>query len=334
MTLIPFNNQVENSHGLDFHVMFKDVSQLIQEFYENYNNFRDVSKNIDDLIFSQKKFNVLDKGYIRVVDYMGNDEAIVNAARQSYGKGTRKVSDDEKLLRHLFRHQHTSPFEMCEIKLEVMVPMDVWRQWIRHRTASANEYSTRYSEAIDEKKETTPSQWRSQSNSNKQGSGNYLDIEIGEELSQEEQYLHNIINKTYSNRLEKGVAREQARKDLPLCNYTKAFWKIDLYNLLHFLSLRMDSHAQEEIRAYANVIGNEIVAKWVPLTWKAFNDYDRRRFATIFSYQEKQLLKQLLIEKEKINFSNLDIPEDMTKREIDEFKTKLDKILNGENYVI
>ena len=218
-------------------------------------------------------FPVLDQGLIRVVDYMGDDAAIVQAARVSYGTGTKKVSDDRGLIRYLLRHRHTTPFEMCELKLHVRVPMDAWRQWIRHRTASVNEYSTRYSVAIDAAQRTAAGQWRTQAVDNKQGSGDFLDPATGEHLTKTEAELQTRAREVYDARVEAGVAREQARKDLPLCTYTEAYWKIDLHNLLHFLALRMDSHAQKEIRDYATVIGEQIVAKWVPLTWEAFQDY-------------------------------------------------------------
>lgn len=217
--------------------------------------------------------NVLDKGHVRVVDYMGDDAAVVQAARVSYGAGTKTPSDDRTLIRYLMRHRHTTPFEMCELKLHVKVPMDCWRQWIRHRMASVNEYSTRYSEAIDDKQETQPGEWRAQSASNKQGSGAFLAEDVGAALSRAERSLHRESASTYRDRLDAGVAREQARKDLPLSTYTEAYWKIDLHNLLHFLALRMDSHAQQEIRAYATVIGEEVVARWVPTVWEAFRDY-------------------------------------------------------------
>ena len=232
-----------------------------------------------------KEFKVLDKGFIQLVDYMGNDQKIVDAARVSYGAGTKSISEDETLIRYLMRHRHTSPFEQCIVSLRVKVPMDTWRQWIRHRTASVNEYSTRYSVAIDDKQETDPDKWRLQDTKiNKQGSEGYLPEHIennnklgelagGDLLSIREKELHDIADLNYKYRLKCGVAREQARKDLPLSTYTLAVWTIDLHNLLHFLSLRMDSHAQLEIRQYANIIGNEIVAKLFPLTWSAFQDY-------------------------------------------------------------
>jgi thymidylate synthase (FAD) len=219
------------------------------------------------------QFPVLDDGFVRVIDYMGSDDSIVQAARISYGAGTKRVSEDRGLIRYLMRHRHSTPFEMCEIKLHVRVPMDCWRQWIRHRTANVNEYSTRYSEAIDASQQTAAGEWRAQSSANRQGSGERLPVEAGSSLTERERELHQLARDVYSERLLAGVAREQARKDLPLSTYTEAYWKIDLHNLLHFLSLRMDSHAQYEIRAYAELIGREIVSKWCPLAWEAFLDY-------------------------------------------------------------
>jgi len=234
---------------------------------------------------------VLDDGFVRVVDYMGDDSAVVQAARTSYGRGTKRRHEDRGLIRYLMRHAHTTPFEMCELKLHVRVPMDVWRQWIRHRTASVNEYSTRYSEAIDAAQKTAPDAWRLQSASNRQGSAGLLPVEQGAALSEQEARLQREARDIYEARLAAGVAREQARKDLPLATYTEAYWKIDLQNLLHFLELRMDEHAQQEIRAYAAVIGEQVVAKWVPLTWEAFLDY--RRGGTKLSRIESALMAAL-----------------------------------------
>lgn len=235
-----------------------------------------------------KPFPVLHDGFVRVVDYMGGDASIVQAARVSYGDGTKKVSQDRALIRYLLRHRHTTPFEMCEIKLHVRAPMDVWRQWIRHRTASVNEYSTRYSIAIDAANDTLPDEWRSQSADNKQGSGDPLPTEIGVGLTAEEHAFHVQARQVYENRLAAGVAREQARKDLPLSTFTEAYWKCDLHNLLHFLALRMEKHAQQEIRAYATTIGEEIVSRWVPFAWEAFLDY--RMGATTLSRDAMALL--------------------------------------------
>lgn len=204
---------------------------------------------------------------------MGNDASIVQSARVSYGVGTKKIQEDRGLIRYLMRHDHTTPFEMCELKLHVRVPMDCWRQWIRHRTASVNEYSTRYSVAIDSMQTTRKDRWRQQSSQNRQGSGAFLDVAAGAKLSSRESDLQKLAREIYEERLKAGVAREQARKDLPLSTYTEAYWKIDLHNLFHFLRLRMDAHAQEEIREYAIKIGHEIVAVWCPLAWEAFLDY-------------------------------------------------------------
>lgn len=258
-----------------------------------------------------KKFPVLNDGFVTLVDVMGDDAAVVQAARVSYNKDARNGdttagTSDRTLLRFLMRHRHTTPMEMAEIKFMVRVPMDCWRQWIRHRMASVNEYSTRYTEAIDAKQETAPDEWRLQATSNKQGSSGFLtewpdgfvhnpdDSTIntpdgnwesndsadlcegnapGNFLSHEEKEFHRYAASVYQRRLALGVAREQARKDLPLSTYTEAYWKIDLHNLLHFLALRMDSHAQKEIRDYATIIGEQIVAKLFPLTWEAFCDY-------------------------------------------------------------
>jgi thymidylate synthase (FAD) len=218
---------------------------------------------------------VLDDGFVRLIDYMGDDGAVVQAARVSYGVGTKRVQDDRGLIRYLMRHSHTTPFEMCEIKFHVRVPMDVWRQWIRHRTANVNEYSTRYSVAIDAAQRTAPTEWRIQSAENKQGSKGCLPVSEGERLSSSEADIQMAARKVYEYRLTSGVAREQARKDLPLSTYTEAYWKIDLHNLLHFLKVRMEARAQEEIRKYAAVIGEQIVSKWVPIVWEAFLDFER-----------------------------------------------------------
>ncbi|MCH2211139.1 MAG: FAD-dependent thymidylate synthase [Fuerstiella sp.] len=220
-----------------------------------------------------KKIPVLDDGFVCLVDVMGDDSSVVQAARVSYGEGTKKVSDDRTLIRYLLRHRHTTPFEMAEVKLLIRVPMDCWRQWIRHRTANVNEYSTRYSLAIDASQTTPPGEWRSQAESNRQGSGDMLPLDVGDRLTEEETELQNRIRTVYQQRIDQGVAREQARKDLPLSTYTEAYWKVDLHNLLHFLALRMDHHAQLEIRNYATAIGEQIIQPLFPVVWEAFCDY-------------------------------------------------------------
>ena len=243
-----------------------------------------------DVILGQP-FRVLDDGFVRLLDYMGDDAAVVQAARVSYGAGTTRVHEDRGLIRYLMRHLHTTPLEMCEIKLHVRVPMDAWRQWIRHRTASVNEYSTRYSVAIDAAQRTPSDEWRRQSTVNRQGSSGNFPTDLGAYLSAAEQELQEKAREVYEARLAVGVAREQARKDLPLSTYTEAYWKIDLHNLLHFLHLRMEEHAQQEIRAYATIIGEEIVAQWVPIVWEAFLDY--RQHAVQLSRSEVEIVSAM-----------------------------------------
>lgn len=220
-----------------------------------------------------QKFPVLNDGFVCLVDVMGDDSSVVQAARVSYGEGTKKVSDDRTLIRYLLRHRHTTPFEMVELKFLVRVPMDCWRQWIRHRTANVNEYSTRYSVAIDSAQATESDAWRTQAKSNRQGSAEPLPPEVGQLLTESETEFQNSARELYQQRLDAGVAREQARKDLPLSTYTEAYWKIDLHNLLHFLALRMDSHAQWEIQEYSRTIGEQIVKPLFPVVWEAFQDY-------------------------------------------------------------
>ncbi len=220
-----------------------------------------------------QKFPVLDDGFVCLVDVMGDDSSIVQAARVSYGDGTRKTSDDRTLLRYLLRHRHTTPLEMVELKFLVRVPMDTWRQWIRHRTASVNEYSTRYSIAIDSMYATEPEAWRMQSTTNRQGSMGYFETDVGQSFSDSEREFQQAARAHYEELIEAGVAREQARKDLPLSTYTEAYWKIDLHNLFHFLALRMESAAQHEIVQYAMIMGERIVQPLFPLAWEAFVDY-------------------------------------------------------------
>lgn len=269
-----------------------------------------------------RPFKCLDDGFVRLVDYMGGDESIVQAARISYGKGTKKVSDDKGLIRFLMRLRHTTPFEMVELKFHVRVPMDCWRQWIRHRTANVNEYSTRYSEAIDEAQKTEPTQWRLQSPTNKQGSSGFLDEIVGVELTREEAELQKLARQIYEGRIQKGVAKEQARKDLPLSTYTEAYWKIDLHNLFHFLSLRMDSHAQKEIREYATIMGEEIVRRVAPIAYEAFKDY--RLNAVNLSALDITGMQRVLGGEDLESVANTI----ENKREREEFVAKAKRILN------
>ena len=227
---------------------------------------------------------VLDQGFVRVIDYMGDDGAIVQAARVSYGRGTRQVSDDRGLINYLMRMRHTSPFEMCELKLHVKLPIFVARQWIRHRTANVNEYSARYSVMNDEFYQPAADQLAVQSTGNRQGRGAVLEGAAAEAVqrtlarnaeSAYERYL-GLLNLDEAGQPidpeRAGLARELARIVLPLHTYTEWYWKTDLHNLLHFITLRADPHAQYEIRAYAEVL-LDVVHRWVPLTHAAFVDY-------------------------------------------------------------
>jgi thymidylate synthase (FAD) len=219
---------------------------------------------------------VLDHGFVRVVDYMGDDAAICQAARVSYGKGTKSVQNDEGLIRYLMRHWHSTPFEMCEVKLHVKLPVFVARQWIRHRTANVNEYSARYSILDREFYIPAPEHIAAQSSVNNQGRGEAL---TGEEAARVLDILKSDSTRSYDNYQsmisddgQQGLARELARMNLPANIYTQWYWKVDLHNLLHFLRLRADAHAQYEIRVYADAICS-IVADWVPFAYAAFEDY-------------------------------------------------------------
>jgi thymidylate synthase (FAD) len=269
-------------------------------------------------------FKVLDDGFVRVVDYMGSDQSIVQAARVSYGSGTKKVRQDRGLIRYLLRNHHTSPLEMCEIKLHIRVPMDCWRQWIRHRTANINEYSTRYSIAIDGAQTTAPGEWRIQSKSNMQGSEGFIEYNGGLELTGQEKKFQDLAREIYNKRIELGVAREQARKDLPLSTYTEAYWKIDLHNLLHFLELRMDDHAQLEIRKYSETIYNEIVKRWTPIVWEAFEDY--RINSLTFSRLELNVLNLLFAGKKEEALAAAESFEWLERREDGTLKQNVERL--------
>lgn len=219
---------------------------------------------------------VLDHGFVRVVDYMGDDAAICQAARVSYGRGTKSVQNDEGLIRYLMRHWHSTPFEMCEVKLHVKLPVFVARQWIRHRTANVNEYSARYSILDREFYIPAPENLAAQSSVNKQGRSEVLQ---GDEAARVLDLLRQDAMRSYdhyedmlSQDGQQGLARELARMNLPANIYTQWYWKVDLHNLFHFLRLRADAHAQYEIRAYADALC-EIVADWVPAAFGAFRDY-------------------------------------------------------------
>lgn len=235
---------------------------------------RAVSEGMETHLY--KAIPVLDHGFVRVVDYMGDDAAICQAARVSYGKGTKSVQNDEGLIRYLMRHWHSTPFEMCEVKLHVKLPVFVARQWIRHRTANVNEYSARYSILDREFYIPAPEHMAAQSVVNNQGRGAAL---TGEEAARVLDILKTDSERSYDNYQamisddgQQGLARELARMNLPANIYTQWYWKVDLHNLLHFLRLRADAHAQYEIRVYADAICS-VVADWVPFAYAAFEDY-------------------------------------------------------------
>ena len=219
---------------------------------------------------------VLDHGFVRVIDYMGDDAAICQAARVSYGRGTKSVQNDEGLIRYLMRHWHSTPFEMCEVKLHVKLPVFVARQWIRHRTANVNEYSGRYSILDREFYIPAVEQRAAQSVVNTQGRGDVLGAEesarVQEILKSDAARCYDNYEAMISQEGQQGLARELARMNLPANIYTQWYWKVDLHNLFHFLRLRADAHAQYEIRVYAEAICN-VVADWVPLAYAAFADY-------------------------------------------------------------
>jgi len=239
-------------------------------------------KSLEKILY--QPFNVLDHGFIRVMDYMGDDSAIVQSARVSYGKGTKKISKDSGLIKYLMRHRHSTPFEMCEIKYHIKLPIFVARQWIRHRTANVNEYSARYS--ILDKEFYLPSKENlaAQSTANRQGRGdlingkqadnilNILKKDAEQTYSNYELMLNEKYDGTKISESNKGLARELARMNLTLSTYTQWYWKTDLLNLLNFLSLRADNHAQYEIRAYADVMIDSL-KRWVPITFDSFMDY-------------------------------------------------------------
>jgi thymidylate synthase (FAD) len=241
-----------------------------------------------------KALPVLDHGFVRVVDYMGDDAAVVQAARVSYGRGTRKTTEDEGLIRYLMRHWHSTPFEMCEIKYHIKLPIFVARQWIRHRTANVNEYSARYSILDKEFYIPAPEHLAAQSADNRQGRGEIL---TGNAAARVLSLLRQDAEQTYAHYEEMldengaGLARELARMNLTLNTYTQWYWKTDLHNLFHFLRLRADTHAQYEIRVYAEAM-LETVKAWVPLSHAAFCDY--RLGAVTFSAKMLETLKQML----------------------------------------
>ena len=256
--------------------------EIIEQQSQKNTTKRVTSPELEKILY--EAIPILDHGFIRVVDYMGDDSSIVQSARVSYGKGTKKISTDSALIKYLMRHRHSTPFEMCEIKYHVKLPIFVARQWIRHRTANVNEYSARYS--ILDKEFYLPSKENlaAQSTSNRQGRGAVINGKqadnILEMLKKDAEQTYNnyetMLNERYDGSIidekNQGLARELARMNLTLNTYTQWYWKTDLLNLLNFLSLRADSHAQYEIRAYAEAM-TETLKKWVPITFEAFMDY-------------------------------------------------------------
>ncbi|MDU0364530.1 FAD-dependent thymidylate synthase [Rhizobium sp. 25PS6] len=288
---------------------------------------RIVSSGLEEILY--EAMPVLDHGFVRVIDYMGDDAAVVQAARVSYGRGTRQVSEDRGLINYLLRHWHTTPFEMAEIKLHVKMPIFVARQWIRHRMANVNEYSARYSLLDREFYIPAPEQLAAQSVQNRQGRGNVVGpaeaeriLELLKEDSQRsyDHYLdmlnHDETGKPIDENRQ-GLARELARMNLSLNFYTQWYWKTDLHNLMNFLRLRADSHAQYEIRVYADVI-LDVLKKWVPLTYEAFREH--RLDAATFSGEGVKTLRRML-SGEKVEQSDTA----MSKREWDEFMSILSK---------
>ncbi len=286
----------------------------------NYNyTLRPISKSLEKMLF--KPLKVLDKGFIRVVDYMGNDDSIVQAARVSYGKGTKKKSQDEGLIRYLLRHRHTTPFEMCEIKLHVKLPIFIARQWIRHRTANINEYSARYSILEDEFYIPKTRNLAMQSSTNKQGREGEINLQLAKKiiniLKEDSKRCYDnytwMLNEKNGNKFDdsrSSLSRELARINLTLNTYTEWYWKVDLHNFMHFLALRADKHSQYEIRAYAEIL-LKILKSWVPITFRAFCSY---RLNSAEISQEALVVIKKLIKGGKVKFNDTNL----SKREWDE----------------
>ena len=250
------------------------LAEIDAQRAQSQTTLRTVSPGMESHLYTA--YPVLDHGFVRVIDYMGDDAAICQAARVSYGKGTKSVQNDEGLIRYLMRHWHSTPFEMCEVKLHVKLPVFVARQWIRHRTANVNEYSARYSILDREFYIPAPDKVAAQSVVNNQGRGEVL---TGAEAAQVLEILKADSTRAYDNYEamisqdgQQGLARELARMNLPAHIHTQWYWKVDLHNLFHFLRLRADAHAHYEIRVYADEIC-KIVADWVPFAYRAFEDY-------------------------------------------------------------
>jgi thymidylate synthase (FAD) len=273
-----------------------------------------------EVTYPEDAIKVLDHGFVRLVDIMGDDSSIVQAARVSYAKGTKTVHEDEGLIRYLMRHQHTTPFEMVEFKFHCRMPLFVARQWIRHRTANVNEVSARYSEMPDIFYEPAPEMCTTQSAQNKQG-GSGTQVDDADNVAKTFGQTQADIYEEYESYLEKKMRRELARINLPVSLYTEWYWKIDLHNLFHFLKLRLDNHAQFEIRVYAEAMA-DIVKMHVPLAYRAFEDY--MLGSTKFSQLETLLLRRAL-KGEKLTAEMI---EEIikNKRERSEFLAKLEQL--------
>ena len=305
----------------------KEQQQEIKDLQSQENKTkRVIAPELEKILF--EVIPILDHGFVRVIDYMGDDTSIVQAARVSYGKGTKKVSTDAGLIKYLMRHWHSTPFEMCEIKYHIKLPIFIARQWIRHRTANVNEYSARYSILDKEFYLPNKENLAAQSKNNRQGRGEIL---TGDQAKEVLNLLKHDAERTYDNyetmlnerydgsiidEKKSGLARELARMNLTLNTYTQWYWKTDLLNLMNFLRLRADSHAQYEIRAYADVMLNTL-KKWVPITFEAFMDY--RVGGTEVSSKGKKVLKDLISGK-NVNIES----SDLSKREWNELMNAFD----------
>ncbi|SVA30190.1 uncharacterized protein METZ01_LOCUS83044, partial [marine metagenome] len=275
--------------------------EILDQQSQNNVTKRVISPELEKILY--EALPVLDHGFVRVVDYMGDDSSVVQSARVSYGKGTKKVSTDSGLIKYLMRHRHSTPFEMCEIKYHVKLPIFVARQWIRHRTANVNEYSARYSILDKEFYIPEKEHLAAQSKDNRQGRGDLINGKQADEilkiLKEDAQKNYDdyekMLNEKYDGSVidenKQGLARELARMNLTLNAYTQWYWKTDLLNLLNFLALRADSHAQYEIRAYADVMIDSL-KKWVPITYEAFMDY--RVGVTELSLKGKSIVKKMI----------------------------------------
>lgn len=304
----------------------RQLNEILTEDYSKTK--RPTVKTLEEILYEPIK--VLDHGFIRVIDYMGDDSAIVQAARVSYGKGTKQVSQDRGLINYLMRHRHTTPFEMCEIKFHIKLPIFIARQWIRHRTASVNEYSARYSILGNEFYLPHPANLAAQSKTNKQGrakeevppevADKVLSILKNDAVNCYAHYVEMMNEDQEGNIIDEnavGITRELARMNLTLNYYTEWYWKINLHNLLHFLSLRADQHAQYEIRVYADAM-LDIVKKWVPMAYDAFEEY--RLFGAHISRKAVEVIRAMFKGQEITQESS-----GMTKREWDELMVLLKK---------